>query len=70
MKPIIIKRTALGIGWISGINFWNEIEDKPIKLRSYNGCLCFMIGKKRLGYNSWKELSVICNMEIKINYPF
>lgn len=70
MKDIIIIREGLGIGWLGGINYLNIITDKPIKLHSYNGCLCFIINGKRLGYKSWKESSITVNRVIKNECPF
>jgi len=70
MKEITIIREGLGIGWLGGLNFLNLITEKPIKLRHYNGCLCFIIDGKRLGYKSWKENSILVNRIIKNDYPF
>ena len=70
MKEVIIIREGLGIGWLGGMNYLNLVTGKPIKLRSYNGCLCFIINGKRLGYKSWKDRSIVVNRVIKNECPF
>lgn len=70
MKQIIIKRSFQGIGWISGLNFLNLETESPIKLRSYNGCLCFIINGKRIGYKTWKKKSKEVNIIINNDCPF
>lgn len=67
---IIIKRHFENIGWISGISFINLKTEKPLKLKSYNGCLCFMVDGKRIGYNTWKQKSTLCKIIIENNLPF
>lgn len=43
------------IGWVKGIEFVIVSENKPIKLRSYNGALCFLNKGKRIGLVTWKK---------------
>ncbi len=70
MSNIIIKRHFENIGWISGISFINLANEKPIKLKSYNGCLCFTISGKRIGYKTWKQNAKECEIIIENNLPF
>ena len=69
-ENIIVIREGLGIGWLGGMNYLNLSDSTPLKLRSYNGCLCFIIQGKRLGYKSWKDRSITVNRVIKNDCPF
>lgn len=69
-NTITINKHAFGIGWISGIRFIEIETQKPIKLRSYNGCLCFILNKKRIGYGAWKKSAVTENINITNECPF
>ena len=70
MNTIIIKRSFQNIGWIEGLSFINLETEKPIKLRSYNGCLCFIIKGKRIGYKTWKEKSKEVKIIVDNDCPF
>ena len=69
-KAIIIKRFFGNIGWIDKLNFIDIATEKPLKLKSYNGCLCFQIGKKRIGYRTFERLSIPCEIIIENKIPF
>ena len=70
MNDIIIIREGLGIGYLGGIKYLNLVTEKTIPLKSYNGCLCFIINGKRLGYKTWVKNSIKVNRIIKNNCPF
>lgn len=70
MNDLIIRRIAFNIGWINGVEFQDMDSIKPIKLRSYNGCLCFIKNNKRIGYKTWKDNSVECTIFLNNDCPF
>lgn len=71
INEVIIARRFMGvIGWVDKLNFINIETEKPLKLKSYNGCLCFQIGKKRIGYRTFERLSKPCEIIIENNMPF
>lgn len=70
MNNIIINRVHENIGWISGVNFLNLKTEKPIKLKSYNGCLCFIVDGVRIGYKTWKKKAKECKIIIDNSLPF
>lgn len=70
MNEIIIKREFAGIGWIDKMNFILTDSMKSISLRSYNGCLCFQLKNKRIGFKTWRKNSKLINQKLIEIIPF
>lgn len=68
---IIIRRKYKNIGWSDKLNFYNLDSGTKIKLKSYNGCLCFFVNKKRIGYKTFTKFSEPFEYILNNNYcPF
>lgn len=71
INELIIKRVYGNIGWIKQLEFIDIETHEVLKLKSYNGCLCFQIGKKRIGYRTFERKSVATHLVIiKKELPF
>jgi hypothetical protein len=69
-NTITVKRRLNKIGWIGQLNFIDLETEKPLKLKYYNGRLCFQILGKRTGYKTFQQKSVHCNLIIDNSCPF
>ena len=68
---ISIKRRLGNIGWSDKLNFYNIETSDKINLKSYNGCLCLHDNGKRVGYKTFNNKSVACNINLnQILCPF
>lgn len=69
MNRLIIKRFD-NIGWVNQTNFIDTNTFIPIKLKHYNGRLCFRVNGKIMGLKTWKKNCVDCKIEIINDCPF